>query len=166
MIEKNTTILVFKQPEDERGFILAQKGVWRMFSQEEIISKSQPDKNGTIIMKKKIPCYRCSGSGQYKFMSMGKITYGTCFKWDGDGFLVVTEKSFTPEYRTKLNVLNKKRADRKIRIAREKESQKNFDRYGFEKGYIYVVIEKNSYTIKDELHHQGATYDPLLGWFF
>ena len=53
MIEKNTTILVFKQPEDERGFILAQKGVWRMFSQEEIISKSQPDKNGTIIMKKK-----------------------------------------------------------------------------------------------------------------
>ena len=28
-----------------------------------------------------------------------------------------------------------------------------------------MVIEKNSYTIKDELHHQGATYDPLLGWF-
>ncbi|EMW5974477.1 TPA: hypothetical protein ACGU7O_001133 [Enterococcus faecium] len=137
-----------------------------MFSQEEIISKSQPDKNGTITMKKKIPCYRCSGSGQYKFMSMGKITYGTCFKCDGDGFLVVTEKSFTPEYRAKLNALNKKRADRKIRITREKESQKNFDRYGFEKGYIYVVIEENSYAIKDELHHQGATYDPLLGWFF
>lgn len=117
-------------------------------------------------MKKKIPCNRCSGSGQFKFMSMGKITYGTCFKCDGDGFLVVTEKSFTPEYRTKLDQLNKKRAEQKRRITREKESQKNFDRYGFDKGYIYVVTEENSYAIKEELHHQGATYDPELGWFF
>lgn len=125
-------------------------------SQDQLISVSQPDKNGTVTETWFVTCPRCSGSGQYVYTSMGKRVSSVCFKCDGSGKVVKREKIYTPEYRAKLDKANKR--------AKELKMQKMWEQYGIEQGYVYIA-QGNTFEIKEELKLAGFSFNEYIGWF-
>lgn len=130
--------------------------------EEIIIHRSDPDKNGTVIEYKKVPCQRCGGTGVYKYTSMGRVVDGVCFLCKGEKLRPKKEKIYTKEHRAKLDRQNQRRNENN----RRKRNEELYKKYGFETGVIYVVTEQDIRTIQYQLAEAGATYDTGLGWFF
>jgi hypothetical protein len=135
-------------------------------SSEYLVSKSNPDKNGTVTLEKMIVCTRCNGTGQYRYISMGKITYGTCFKCDGKGAVQIKYKQYTEKHRAKLDSINERKRDAKRIKLLKKEHENLINEFGEVSDYIYKVVEKDIVSLKEEIKKKGGKYEDFLGWFF
>lgn len=120
-------------------------------SSEYLVSKSNPDKNGTVTLEKMIVCTRCNGTGQYRYISMGKITYGTCFKCDGKGAVQIKYKQYTEKHRAKLDSINERKRDAKRIKLLKKEHENLINEFGEVSDYIYKVVEKDIVSLKEEI---------------
>lgn len=110
------------------------------------------DKNGTKYWRDDhVKCDRCGGKGVIP--CYGAIYSGICFACDGAGFVTEEYKEYTPEYEAKL----KEKRDREHRENAAKNNAKLFKNLNLaEDGTIYLVIEADTFKIKDELKEIGA----------
>lgn len=136
---------------------------------EKVIEQKEPDRNGTINGIKRIVCNRCNGSGSFKYVSMGRLTCGVCFKCNGLGYVDKKFKIMTPEYRAKrdkINLCNQQKAEEKRNVKELERLYWQIKQKGFDQRIIYIVNEPDTYVIKDDLKSAGALYDDVIGWYF
>lgn len=136
---------------------------------ERVIEQQKPDRNGTINGIKRVVCSRCNGTGQYRYVSMGRLTYGICFKCNGVGYEDVKFKKMTPEYRAKrdqINSRNQQKALEKRNAQKLEKLYSDIKHKGFDRKVVYIVNEADTFKIKDELKSAGALFDNFIGWYF
>ena len=127
------------------------------------------DKNGTEYYAD-YTCRRCGGHGGAKAWA---YTGWTCYECGGTGIAAKPSivKKYTPEYEAVLAERRAKRAE-KARQERLAEIRSHMDEtyasHGFgPDGKQYAVVERDSYTIKDELKEAGARWDSnMKRWTF
>lgn len=117
------------------------------------------DRNGTKYYEDYC-CPACGGTGYIDAFAYNEG--GRCFTCGGSGYYFSKWKEYTPEYR---EILNQRRLDR----AKAKAPQHNaelFKKMGLsEDGSAYVVLG-DTYSIKEDLKEQGATFSRIIGWHF
>ena len=137
-----------------------------MFTEEIIIDQTDPDKNGTVKVIKKVPCGRCGGTGVYTYSTQYGNDRGVCYKCRGAEFLIKKEAIHTPEHRAKLDHNNKLRAERERKKRLKKESDINKEKFGDITDSIFLVTERNSFSIKVDLKNLDCIFDKDLGFWF
>lgn len=127
------------------------------------------DKNGTKYYAD-YTCTRCGGKGYWEGW---RYTGLTCYKCGGTGVQDKPEiiKEYTPEYEAKLEAQRAKRAEKR-RQERVEEINNNLSEMLQAKnfnadGKQYVVVQENSYDIREELKGAGAWWNGRLShWVF
>ena len=127
------------------------------------------DRNGTEIYED-WNCRRCGGWGGQR---MWNYTGWTCYECGGTGRAVKPRivKKYMPEYQAKLDA---KRAEKAEKAHQEDVAFTRahmdlvYKKFGFSAdGVIYVMVEKNTYAIKDELKEAGARFmGAIRRWYF
>lgn len=127
------------------------------------------DRNGTKYYHD-WKCPHCDGQGSRREWS---ATRYTCWKCNGTGQLAEprTVKEYTPEYLAVMAEKNRQKQEKKIaeRIAAyTADMSKAYREVGFnDEGKMYIVTEKYTYGIKDELKAAGGRWFPHLSrWGF
>ena len=126
------------------------------------------DRNGTQYFRS-WKCPHCGGEGRDRAWS---FTGFTCWKCNGTGEVApYTVKVHTPEYEAILNEKNRQKREKKIadKIASyQADMRKAYREVGFnDDGYLYIVTEDDTYSIKEDLKKAGARWFPTIGkWGF
>ena len=104
-------------------------------------------------------CPRCSGTGYLSYY--GHVYNGVCFKCNGSGFFAHEWIEPSEERLEKQKLKNQiKRLESADSHNREFMKSNGFGA----NGKTYMVINPNTYDIKDELKLLGAKFDYILGW--
>lgn len=100
--------------------------------------------------------YECRGCGGKGYIGIySHVAGGRCFLCDGTGYHPSKWVEHTPEY------LEKKRI--KDEAKKEKKIQELKDQIGDKK--IYVVVVKDTYSIKEDIKKEGGSFDKVVGWY-
>lgn len=140
----------------------------------EIISEPYQNSKGKMVVKVKMPCPRCGGSGHFSYNSLdGTMCYGC----RGAKYVINEVRAYTEKEYNTMKRANERAKERKLeaKAAREKDLIDNAETYKLEvakklgfsdEGKIYIVCGGDTYAIKDQLKDLGARFDPIFKWFF
>lgn len=122
--------------------------------------KSWIDEKGKAWEEVKCTCPKCGGTKRVYFVPDDEgHDYQRCWKCWGKGTIVVTRRILTDKEKQYRENAKKRKAE-KDRIARLKEANdKDKVEFGFITDTIYVVKEKDTYDIKEELKNAGAKWN-------
>lgn len=117
-------------------------------------------------------CKRCGGTGHYSYNQLD----GTkCYGCGGTGYQKIERRILTEKEkkeRERANKRRKEKQERKRESNRKKDIEINNKKFleinGFENTEnIYLVLDENSYEIKEELKEKGAFWNrSLKSWCF
>lgn len=140
----------------------------------EILGEPYQNFKGKMVVKVRMTCPRCSGSGNYSYNQMdGTMCYG-CM---GSGVVTNEVRAYTEKEYNTMQRANERAKERKLeaKAAKEKDLIDNAETYKLEvakklgfndEGKIYIVYGGDTYTIKDQLKELGARFDYTFKWFF
>lgn len=158
--------------ENKKGMVIDMEYyVANSYKDAEWLGEPFENAKGKMVVKVRMTCPRCGGSGSYSYNSFD----GTrCYGCGGSGHVVNTVRAYTEKEKAAMDRAATRRAEQKEQ-ARQEKIQKNIDekpalvqafykKNGFnENGETYIVLG-NSYDIKDELKEKGFKYDPVMKW--
>lgn len=139
-------------------------------SDYEWIGNPFMDEKGTMKIRLRKKCSRCSGTGIFHI-------YGTCFKCNGGGTETAIVRAYTEKEYAALQKAAAKRAEAKEakEKARLDDAIANADTYKAEVakklGFgddlcAYSVYGDDTFVIKDKLKEMGARFSPAMKWYF
>ena len=139
-------------------------------SDYEWIGNPFMDEKGTMKIRLRKKCSRCSGTGIFHI-------YGTCFKCNGGGTETAVVRAYTEKEYIALQKAAAKRAEAKEtkEKARIADAIANADTYKAEiakkLGFgddlcAYSVYGDDTFVIKDKLKEMGARFSPAMKWYF
>lgn len=148
--------------------------VAKSYQNGEILD-AEPHKNskGKMVVRVKMTCPRCGGSGNYSYNEMdGTMCYG-CM---GAGKVINEVRAYTEKEYTAMEKANERAKERKIeaKLAKEKDLIDNAETYKLEvakklgfnsEGKMYIICGGDTYAIKDQLKALGARFDYNFKWF-
>ena len=148
--------------------------VAKSYQNGEILD-AEPHKNtkGKMVVKVRMACPRCGGSGHYSYNSMdGTMCYG-CM---GSGKIVNEVRAYTEKEYAAMERAAERAKERKIeaKAAKDKDLIDNAETYKLEvakklgfndEGKMFIVCGGDTYSIKDQLKALGARFDPTFKWF-
>lgn len=145
--------------------------VAKSYENAERIGQTYLSANGRRLIRVKIPCKRCGGTGHYSYNSLD----GTrCYGCGGVGYNIAevrayTEKEKAAQERAAAAKAAKLEQKKQQKIKNNIENRETLMRgwylqNGFnEKGITYVVYG-DSYSIKEQLKEAGFKFNPTLKW--
>lgn len=138
------------------------------------ITKAYRNNNGKLVVKAKISCPRCGGTGIYAVgVENGHIKphpcfNGICLQCGSTGVLEKEVRLYTQaEYDSmkRNNERAKQKKEEEMKAGAEKKRQDWLQKNGFDaEGNTYIMIGLNTYEIKDELKAKGWKYNDFLRW--
>lgn len=148
--------------------------VAKSYQNGEILS-AEPYLNfkGKAVVKVRMECPRCGGSGHYAYNPLdGTVCYGC----NGTGKVVNEVRAYTEKEYANMEKANERAKERKIEAkqAKEKDLIDNAETYkkevakklGFnENGKMFIICGGDTYEIKDQLKELGAKFNPSFKWY-
>lgn len=143
------------------------------YANGEILGEPYENTKGKMVVRVKMPCSRCGGSGHFLYNSVdGTMCYGC----RGSGVMVNEVRAYTEKEYNTMKRANERAKERKLeaKAAKEKDLIDNAEKYKHEialkKGFnedekIFIIYGGDTYSIKDELKEKGARFDPVFKWF-
>lgn len=125
----------------------------------EVLVKT--DRNGTKYFDVTEKCPKCGGTGLVRCYI--PVNGGVCYDCGGSGISRYTKKVYTPEYMRKKEAAAKAKLDRETAAKKATAAADNLEFYpkhGFnENGVGYIIIDANTYEIKDEIKEAGGKFN-------
>ena len=148
--------------------------VAKSYQNGEILSKEPYISfKGKPVVKVRMECPRCGGSGHYSYNQLdGTICYGC----NGTGKAVMEVRAYTEKEYANMERANEKAKERKAeaQAVKEKDLIDNAETYkkevakklGFnEDGKMFIICGGDTYEIKDQLKELGARFSPSFKWY-
>lgn len=144
------------------------------YANGRIIGEPYKNLKDKMVVKVRMACPRCGGSGHFSYNQMdGTMCYG-CM---GSGVVTNEVRAYTEKEYNTMKRANERAKERKFeaKAAKEKDLIDNAETYKLEvakklgfsdEGKIYIVCGGDTYAIKDQLKALGARFDYTFKWFF
>ena len=144
------------------------------YASGQIIGEPYKNLKDKMVVKVRMKCPRCGGSGNFSYNQMdGTMCYG-CM---GSGVVTNEVRAYTEKEYNTMKRANERAKERKLeaKAAKEKDLIDNAETYKLEvakklgfsdEGKIYIVCGGDTYAIKDQLKELGARFDYTFKWFF
>lgn len=146
----------------------------KSYENAEIVSEPFDNDKGKKVVKIRMSCGRCFGSGHF---GPASVFNGVCFECNGTGKVTKIVRAYTEKERASLDKaadrreIKKKEEAEEARRLLEKHSEKNlkdwFFKNGFNsEGFTWAVGGSNTFAIKEELKVEGGRFNQILKWHF
>lgn len=145
--------------------------VAKSYEDAKWISEPTLNEKGKMVVKIRMRCKRCGGSGHYLYNQMD----GTrCYGCNGSGYQTDWVRAYTEKERAALDraavrAKERKEEARQAKIkanidAKAEKMQAWYAKNGFNENGISYIVLGNTYDIKEELKEKGFRYNELMGW--